>query len=85
MISINIDKSVIDSDKFLDMPKTSQLLYFMFLFGADELGVVYNSRTIIRSNGFASDDYKMLLEKKFVQELYDAKGEYCGIDIIDWE
>ena len=41
-------KSIMDSDLFLDMPQSSQNLYFHLLLRADDDGFVGNPRQIMR-------------------------------------
>ena len=59
-------KIIIDSDLFLDMPLSSQLLYFHLGMWADDEGFVNNPHKIQRSVGCSDDDLKMLEEKGFV-------------------
>lgn len=59
-------KSVIDSDLFLDMPPTAQLLYFHLGMRADDDGFINNPRAAMRTVGAAADDMRILIAKKFV-------------------
>jgi len=59
-------KSIVDTDAFLEMPPTSQLLYFHFNMHADDDGFVGNPKKIMRSCGFGEDDIKILLAKRFI-------------------
>ena len=59
-------KIIIDSDLFLDMPLSSQLLYFHLGMWADDEGFVNNPHKIQRSVGCSDDDLKTLEEKGFV-------------------
>lgn len=61
-----LSKSVINSDHFLDMPHSSQVLYFHLVMNADDDGFVNNPRTIQRMLGCAADDLKLLTTKGFV-------------------
>lgn len=56
---------IVDSDAFLDMPASSQLLYFHLAMRADDDGFV-NPRKIMRMTAAGSDDLKVLLTKRFV-------------------
>lgn len=58
-------KSVIDSDNFLDMPLTTQALYFHLGMRADDDGFVDCPRKIQRSIGCSDDDLKLLIAKGF--------------------
>ena len=58
--------SVVDCDKFLDLPLTSQLLYFHLGMRADDDGFVDSPRKIQRAIGCSEDDLKLLILKRFV-------------------
>ena len=57
---------IVDSDAFLDMPQSSQLLYFHLSMRADDDGFVGNPKKITRSIGANDDDMKILLAKLFL-------------------
>ena len=57
---------VIDTDKFLDMPVSTQALYFHFGMRADDDGFVNNPKKIIKIIGANEDDLKILIAKGFV-------------------
>lgn len=59
-------KQVIDSDAFLDMPLTTQCLYFHLSMRADDDGFVNNPKKIQRMIGASDDDLKVLLAKQFL-------------------
>ena len=59
-------KRVIDSDAFLDMPLTTQALYFHLNMRADDDGFVNNPKKIMRMIGAGTDDLNVLLAKRFV-------------------
>ena len=59
-------KSIIDSDAFLEMPVTSQLLYFHLSMRADDDGFINKPKSIMRMIGASDDDLKILFMKKFV-------------------
>ena len=59
-------KIIIDSDAFLDMPMSSQALYFHLSMRADDDGFVNNPRKIARMVGAADDDLRVLLTKNFL-------------------
>ncbi len=58
-------KSIIDSDIFLDMPLSTQALYFHLSMRADDDGFINNPRKIQRSIGATDDDLKLLIAKQF--------------------
>ena len=57
---------IIDSDAFLDMPQSSQLLYYHLCMRADDEGFVGNPKKIMRIVGTQDDDLKILLAKRFL-------------------
>jgi len=60
------------TDAFLDMPQSSQLLYFHLNSLADDDGFVANPRSIMRNCGAQADDLKLLIAKKFVIAFEDG-------------
>ena len=59
-------KTIIDSDAFLDMPNSSQNLYFHLCMRADDDGFVNQPKSIMRICGSKEDDLKLLIVKKFI-------------------
>lgn len=59
-------KSIIDSDAFLDMPLSTQALYFHLCMRADDDGFVNNAKKIQRVIGGSEDDFKLLVAKSFI-------------------
>ena len=59
-------KTIVDSDAFLEMPQSTQLLYFHFSMRADDEGFINNPKAILRSIGCKDDDMKILTMKKFI-------------------
>ena len=59
-------KQIIDSDAFLDMPLSTQVLYFHLNMRADDDGFVSNPKKIQRMIGCSDDDVKLLLAKRFI-------------------
>jgi hypothetical protein len=59
-------KTIIDSDAFLDMPISTQALYFHLSMRADDDGFINNAKKIQRMIGCSDDDLKILLSKNFV-------------------
>jgi len=58
-------QAIVESDAFLDMPISSQALYFHLGMHADDDGFV-NPKKIMRLIGAPSDDLNVLLTKRFV-------------------
>ena len=59
-------KLIVDSDAFLDMPMSTQALYFHLGMRADDEGFINNPKKIIRMIGASNDELKVLLSKRFV-------------------
>lgn len=59
-------KNVIDSDLFLDMPLSTQALYFHLAMRADDDGFVNNPKKIVRMIGADNDSLRILIEKSFL-------------------
>lgn len=59
-------KTIIDSDAFLDMPMSTQCLYFHLAMRADDDGFLNNPKKIQRMVGASDDDLNILLVKRFL-------------------
>lgn len=59
-------KTIIDSDAFLDMPLSTQSLYFHLSMRADDDGFINNPKKIQRMIGASGDDLKLLIAKNFI-------------------
>lgn len=59
-------KTIIDSDAFLDMPLSTQALYFHLCMRADDDGFINNPKKIQRMIGASEDDVKLLIAKRFI-------------------
>ena len=59
-------KTIIDSDAFLDMPLSTQALYFHLSMRADDDGFINNPKKIQRMVGCGDDDLKLLMVKRFI-------------------
>lgn len=70
---------VVDTDRFLDMPATTQLLYFHLGMRADDDGFVSSPRRISNYVGCNEDDLKLLIAKGFIIQF-----ENGVIVIKDW-
>jgi hypothetical protein len=57
---------IIDTDLFLDMPTSTQLLYFHLSMRADDDGFVAAPKKIIKIAGCNEDDMKILYAKQFI-------------------
>ena len=72
-------KTIIDSDAFLDMPLSSQSLYFHLSMRADDDGFLNNPKKVQRMIGASDDDLKLLINTSIAAEcavcLKDAKEQ----------
>ena len=59
-------QKIIDSDAFLDMPLSTQALYFHLNMRADDDGFINNPKRIQRTIGASDDDLRLLIAKRFV-------------------
>lgn len=59
-------KKITETDNFLDMPLSTQALYFHLNMGADDEGFIDKAKTIQRTIGASSDDLRILIAKGFV-------------------
>lgn len=59
-------QKIIDSDPFLDMPLSTQALYFHLNMRADDDGFINNPKRIQRTIGASEDDLRLLIAKRFV-------------------
>lgn len=57
---------IVDSDAFLDMPLSTQALYFQLGMRADDDGFVSSPRKIQKLLGASDDDMKILLAKRYI-------------------
>ena len=64
---------ITESDAFLEMPLSTQALYFHLCMNADDDGFVKNPKRITKMIGGNEDDLKLLMAKRFVI-YYDATG-----------
>lgn len=60
------DLNIVDTDLFLEMPASSQNLYFHLGMRADDDGFIGNPKKIIRTVGANEDDLKILISKNFI-------------------
>ena len=60
------DKTITNNDNFLEMPDSTQNLYFHLSMEADDDGFVDNWKSIMRMTGKKEDDLKLLIAKQFI-------------------
>lgn len=71
--------AVIDTDRFMDMPVSTQALYFHLGMHGDDDGFVASPKTIARSAGCNDDDLRLLIQKQYI-----IPFESGVIVISDW-
>ena len=59
-------RKITETDHFLEMPLSSQALYFHLNMGADDEGFIDKAKTIQRTIGASDDDMKLLIAKGFL-------------------
>lgn len=59
-------KTIIDSDTFLDMPLTTQALYFHLSMRADDEGFIGNPKKIVGMLGATKSDFRILIKRDFI-------------------
>ena len=59
-------KSIIETDAFMDMPQSTQNLYFHLLLRADDDGFVLAPKRIMREVGSGDDDMRVLIGKGYL-------------------
>ncbi len=59
-------QKITESDAFIEMPMSSQALYFHLCMNADDDGFVKNPKSIQRLVGCNDDDLKLLIAKRFI-------------------
>lgn len=60
------DKTITNDDNFLEMPISSQVLYFHLSMNADDDGFLNNWKSIMRMTGTKEDDLKVLISKQYI-------------------
>lgn len=59
-------KTIIDSDAFLDMPLSTQALYFHLAMRADDDGFINKPKMIMRMIGASQNELELLLAKRYL-------------------
>ena len=63
---------VLETDAFMEMPLTTQALYFWLGLKADDDGFVGNPNMVTRNVGASADDLKLLIAKRFLIQFADG-------------
>ena len=70
-----VSSIVVDSDKFLAMPLSTQMLWVHYLLDCDNAGFFSSALTTMRKVGATHDDYQMLLDQGYL--LRFPSGVHC--------
>ena len=65
-------KQIIDSDAFLEMPLSTQALYFHLSMRADDDGFLNNAKKVMKIIGANQNDYDLLVAKSFIIQFSDG-------------
>lgn len=65
-------KQIVDSDAFLEMPLSTQALYFHLSMRADDDGFLNNANKIMKIVGANQNDYDLLVAKRFILQFEDG-------------
>lgn len=71
--------AVIDTDRFMDMPVSTQALYFHLGMHGDDDGFVSSPKTIARAAGCNDDDLRLLIQKRYI-----IPFESGVVVVVDW-
>ena len=71
---------VVDTDKFLDMPSSTQALYFHLGMRADDDGFISSPKRITKTVNCSEDDLKLLIAKRYL-----IPFESGVVVISDWK
>ena len=75
---------VVNTDKFLDMPLTTQALYFHFGMRADDEGFLSAPKTVARTVGCSQDDIRILISKNYIIPLDDGVVVITDWNVNNW-
>lgn len=72
--------AIVESDDFLELPGTAQLLYFHLNLHADNEGVVDSPRRVMKSIGASGGDMQCLIEAGYIIKL----EQFRVMVVTDW-
>lgn len=75
---------VVDTDKFLDMPTSTQVLYFHLGMRADDYGFVASPKRITKAVGCNEDDLKLLIAKSYLIPFDDGVVVISDWNVNNW-
>jgi len=75
---------VVDTDKFLDMPVTTQALYFHLGMRADDEGFISSPKRIIKSVNCNEDDFKLLIAKGYLIPFEEGVVVISDWNVNNW-
>ncbi len=71
-----INETFVNSELFLSLPLSAQVLYFHLAARADSAGYILNPFEICKRVNAIEEDYKILLKKRIIEK---AENESCGV------
>lgn len=75
-----INNNVVGADSFLDLPLSTQALYFHLMRNADDDGIIASARSIIRMVGASNSDLDALTDAGFI-----LKHESGAVVVAHWK
>lgn len=75
-----INNNVVGADRFLDLPLSTQALYFHLMRNADDDGIIASARSIIRMVGASNSDLDALTDAGFI-----LKHESGAVVVAHWK
>jgi DNA-directed RNA polymerase specialized sigma54-like protein len=74
-----INKEIVESDAFLELAATTQLLYFYLIFNADDDGFLRNTISVAKKIGASKNNISQLVRSKFI-----IRYSSGTISIVHW-
>ena len=80
-----IDKEIVESDSFLQMSVSAQVLYFHLNMAADDEGTVRNANSICKILNIEKKNIEELLSNGYLKRLSDGNYKICHWKLIHSE
>ncbi len=77
MIRKLLPETVVDTDMFVEMPLSTQCLYFHLFLRSDDDGFVVNPKQIMKQIGAPKDDMRILIAKGYAH-VFDSRIHIIG-------
>ena len=75
-------KTIVESDDFLDMPLSTQALYFHICMNARDKGIANSIYSIAHMIGASNDDVDILVDNGFIKPIADE--DFIAFEIVHW-